>query len=87
MVFEIFRYNFQNFSKIFKLFLEIILQNFPKYHSKVTEVLFAKFSTIILKIFEKQSPIQIKNIGQLVWILSNEIWEPLTVIRTFEIQR
>ncbi len=50
MIFEIFWYNFQNFSeyfsKISELFQEIILRNFPKYFSKVFEV-FLEISEIL----------------------------------------
>ncbi len=55
MIFEIFLYNSQNFpkyfSKISKLFLEIILRNFPKYFSKVSAV-FLEISEIFLENFE-----------------------------------
>ncbi len=55
MIFEIFRYNSQNFlkyfSKIFDLFLEIILRNFLKYFSKVSEV-FLKISEFFLENFK-----------------------------------
>ncbi len=51
MIFEFFWYNSQNFTKISELFLKIILWNFPKYFSKVSEV-FLEISEIFLKNFE-----------------------------------
>ncbi len=51
MIFEIFRYNSQNFPKISELFLEIILRNFSKYFSKVSEV-FLEISETFSKILK-----------------------------------